>query len=1043
MKKTKIITKITLFTIAFVLMLQAILLIDWTANSVCATSYIEPVTVTNSSFNNYPNTTTLDETPSGWTRLNNSGATAGVINVTNGNMSNYNLSTAENPGKNNDSLDNKILMINAKNKDNNLPKNIAYKSNSFTLNSYSYYKLSVLVYTQSGAKASVYLSKNSSNALSNEDFVSLEYFSTDSKWQLVELYLETGIDSMSGQIELILGSKDKTSINAVFFDEVKLSKITKAVYEDSTASDFVSIESLANYVNLLQNPNFEQELNYWSKIESSDSSGAYARVLDVTNKNSMESFDLDYLGQDNSLSTNNALVIYTTNDSAYGVESNDIVLQNHKLYKISVNVKVSEDIKGGAFVAIKENNDVLDFYSTQNLEVPKDFYSPVTKSLSITSNSNSKLTNNYTNISFYIKNHTLYDTSIKLQLWLGYRNGEEETLANGVAVFDSITIEEITNDKYNSATTSSNVAKVELNTLTNSNPSVTNGLFNTSEMDNLDNPYPTKAASWTVTNGSLTECVNGIINTNAQIYENNKSYYGGLDNPLNKDISINDVNNIYMMWNKSPSYQTLESPSFSVNSTSTSEISFELRTIDSKTNIYVVDSNNRVVYKDINVESSRWSTYTVLVKTDASNESLHLRIELGNKDNQVSGYALLDNVKVTKKTMTDAEYSNYINFNNTIDFTNGRFNLISDTKNENNMFESLAFTGKVEDGNSNSAYGGVIDGQNNEFNFENSEDNENILKNMLIIETTDKSTYSLTSNFQTSLTAGNYYKFTIYIKTRLNDVEVEEDEYYGAEFALNGLDKKLTGIMSNDEWTKYEIFVQTTNTVSVAPKFSLRSLSFETKGFAVFDNYSFENITESIYTNAMTEYGEDSPYALFIGNTDSPEEDEESNNNNGGNFDWLILPTLITALAIVIAVVGSLVRKIKFKKFTKRKENEYDRNKTLYRDVFRKEAEDLRNTKVKECKTQIEELQAQIKELEENNQKRIEEDRQSGKTLIDTKTQRSFKSYASKHTTLANKIEKLQQQIEDMSTDEYLLALQKKIISQKVKEDTLKKKNAK
>ena len=94
-------------------------------------------------------------------------------------------------------------------------------------------------------------------------------------------------------------------------------------------------------------------------------------------------------------------------------------------------------------------------------------------------------------------------------------------------------------------------------------------------------------------------------------------------------------------------------------------------------------------------------------------------------------------------------------------------------------------------------------------------------------------------------------------------------------------------------------------------------------------------------------------------------------------------------------------------------------------------------------KTQIEELQAQIKELEEHNQKRIEEDRQSGKTLIDTKTQRSFKSYASKHTTLANKIEKLQQQIEDMSTDEYLLALQKKIISQKVKEDTLKKKNAK
>ena len=394
--------------------------------------------------------------------------------------------------------------------------------------------------------------------------------------------------------------------------------------------------------------------------------------------------------------------------------------------------------------------------------------------------------------------------------------------------------------------------------------------------------------------------------------------------------------------------------------------------------------------------------------------------------------------------MTDDEYANHINFYNTIDFSNGRFNLRGDEKDTNNLFEALAYEGKIEEGNANSAYGGIIDGRDNEFNFTNCTANNNLFKNMLLVETTNGSTYSLTSKYKVNLSASNYYKFTIYVKTRLNDVEVEDDQYYGAEFSWSGLDKKITGIISNEDWTKYEIFVQTTNDVEVAPRFALKSLSFETKGFAVFDNYSFETITESVYSTALNEFGEDSKTALFIGDTDKEEEEEEpESQNKGSNFDWLLLPTLITGLAIIVAIVGFTVRKIKFKKFTKRKQNEYDRNKTLYRDVFRKEAEDLRNKELKQYKDEIAKVEEELKELEEENQNRMKLDRESGKTTIDSKVERNFKAYASKHTNLLNKIDRLQQKIESISTDEYLLVIQKKMISQKIKEDALKRKNEK
>ena len=178
-------------------------------------------------------------------------------------------------------------------------------------------------------------------------------------------------------------------------------------------------------------------------------------------------------------------------------------------------------------------------------------------------------------------------------------------------------------------------------------------------------------------------------------------------------------------------------------------------------------------------------------------------------------------------------------------------------------------------------------------------------------------------------------------------------------------------------------------------------------------------------------------------NTDSDtSEGEDAETPENDDFTWLLLiASLITGLAIVIAVVGYFLRKVKIKKIeTKRKET-YDRKGTLHRDSIRKEAEDERDAEVKAIEANIKRFEDELSALESEHKEKVVALRKDDGKELSKATEKEFKLFAQKRAVLSEKIDVLKHQLENAKSPEYLLSLErKKAIEAETKQRALTKK---
>lgn len=996
----------------------------------------EDISLTNGDFANNPNVTYIETSPSGWSKINSSSATAGIINVNSNTFTNSTYYLNENPGKSSTAIDDdKVLMINAKNADNSTPKNQGYKSNTVELEKNSYYQVSVLAKTQGNAKASIYV-----NGL--EDYSSLnqtkfERFTTNNYWNEYKFYIATE-EAKSISLELWLGSNlanNTTSPDAVFFDEVSLTKLSQDVFVDTVSENINVINYQGQNLVNINNANFETgDLTNWEKAKDSDDLGGYGRVMNISSKDVMESYGLEYLGTDLSKNNSYGLVISNQNASAIGYKlSSPIALAWGDYIKVSANVKVSSNMNGNAYVVLKENNDVMDMLENLGIE-DEDYYTPAVNKIAINSNSSNKYANNYQTVTFYVKAHNLYNSSCSVELWLGYNDEETKETAIGTVVFDNLIIEKISADDYSRASTSSYISKVELKTTTSSE-SFTNGEFNSFSKQEKELSYPHKADNWEITSSNEEQTVSGVININNDIYSNIKSHIGNISNPNHITTSNNDTNNIMMLWNKDNQTQSMLSSSFTVADSKYYNLNFNYKTIATTSNtnlltVEVLDQDKNVIYIDKNISSQTWTNYSVLVKAEATTSTLYLKVSLGYGNDKVTGYAFFDNVKLTETTLS-VPYEDYVKNNNVIDFTSGKFNLKSYDKNSHDYYTPLAYNGQTENGSANHAIAGIVDASIDD-SIELNPNNTNALKNMLVIETTNLTTYSFTSKETITLEKDKFYQFEIDIRTIFKDNNlVYEEDCYGAEFSLVDVKDAIIKEIKCNEFTTYTIYVQAAKEAKTNLRFAVKTIDTETSGFVFFDNFKMTEISESIYTSSASEYSEDTT-KKFIKTEETEEEDKEEDDNGKGQFDFLLIPSLITGLAVIIAVVGASLRRIRFKKWTKKKQAEYDRNKTLHRDVIRQEAEEMRNKQVKELKQEIEYLENEIKSFGEKTKERFSRNT-IGNRNISKNSEKEFKLYAKRQAATQKKLDSLKNRLLEVETEDYLLKLQSKLFSENLK----------
>lgn len=1057
-KKHNIFKKITLtISMAFIACVMCMMGVMLSASPVYA--YTEtPSAITNSTNLNFAyngNTTTIYTSPTGWTKgFNDQKTTSGVINLDHFNDSYY-LTKDEFPKKL--GTDSHVLMMNSKNTASSFQPNSQYFTNSsaFSLEAYSHYKIVVYTKVTATAKASIYVTGLDTNDLCFENIGS----SVANEWTAFTFYISTGLESKSVKLELWLGCKPSDgSIGAVFFDNIEFKQVSQNEVPSSDMSVLAvspsAITTPSENVKCLNlnesrvissiDGNFESgTLNNWTSLAPL-ATNSYAEVLNLSDANDSIAKDITYIGTDLTSNNNGTLVLYTKNNttSYIGYKSKDIALDIYDIVKVSVNAKTA-NLNGSAYIYIKENE--VKNASGDIVEA----ITPVSSSLTLSSSTN-KFTNNYATYSFYLKGRSLYATSFNIELWLGSKDSN----AGGLVAFDTITIENVSYSDYSNATTGTYVQKVDFQPSVN-NYTIQNSAFNDVEKSDKQVSYPLTPSSWKHTAQDKSKIFFGVINTADSIYDANKSDFGNFANPGNPEgfgSTAIDTNNVLLMHNVQETYQSVKSSDFTVSSNSYYKLNFAYNLQQTAYqgnmfNVYIQDEDGNVLYADENIATTDglWATYTTYINTKAYTNTLNLVLSLGNQDVPACGVVYLDNVTLVKQNdMTADQYASLAETNNVLDFEQGNFNLVK--ANKNGTYTPLRYTSNLENNEQTvglaAGFGGIIDATNesDDYNIEKSPNSSSALNYLMYIQTMNKATYSFTAKDNLSLSSDTYHKFTIDVKTQGLTAGLNYDNAYGASFALSGLSDKIEGIVAED-WTTYTIYVACTSSVTVNVRFALVSLDFDTRGVAFFDNFTYEKIEKSDYNLAKLNNEADNTF-LFVGDTDTDEDSSDTSSSFDIQQIWYLIPTLILAIALILALVAYIMKKVNIKKWEKRKINEYDRDKTVHRDVIRMEAEKRRDASVNELKAEIEHINAEKQRIEDVHQEQLKASRTARAKGVSKATEREFKQYAKLHTAMENRIANINKQIENMNTAEYLLSVQHKIMLEKAKQERIAKEKA-
>jgi len=353
--------------------------------------------------------------------------------------------------------------------------------------------------------------------------------------------------------------------------------------------------------------------------------------------------------------------------------------------------------------------------------------------------------------------------------------------------------------------------------------------------------------------------------------------------------------------------------------------------------------------------AKNWQTVSLYIYTGYQSVDVSLKATLASES---YGYAYLDNAKFDSNVAPTADEFNAISSSDFTakcdmsDFSSSK-DLYSHNENESVKFDIV---------NLDSDLSNIIYDTEHVNNFA-SLDNRNVL----MINAYNDTNYTLTSNIGFKFEASKYYKVSIKAYTQniqANDSSVDTS-LLGAGIKLSGYTDSFTHIISDNVWTTYTFYVYSETETTSYLELSLGNEDAGSKGYVFFGDIEVNaDITETEY-NAKTNSS-----TVKVLKTESTSEDTNSDTNTDeeptSNNTWIyLIPSLLTALAIIIAIVGVTLRKVKFKKRTKKTKTAYDRNKTVSKQYYTRKATTLREEKLREMNKDLEKINNERKKFED------------------------------------------------------------------------------
>lgn len=960
--------------------------------------------------------------------------------------------------------DSRILMINSKTEKDasSQQANKGFRSNEITLSPNSYYSFSFAVKTATNGDSSVFASAYLSG-VKNEKGEALEIgyeYLSNSGWQSYQIFIATGDEEQSVTLDFYLGTnKNGYSTGAVFFDEVKMFQYSANEFISTAFSNGYSVDNYSdlnnketkflitsllnseeNIVDESYNFDFENDFSQSSNTLSpswtqTTSKNAHARVMNLQNysANFEKITGYDYVGMDlsydisNSKENKNALVLYSKDSGYITVQSKPIDINPHQIYKITASVKVSSIESGSFTLGVSENDGIYDYYpSLNNTSNKYTLQSGATSG--ITTNETNEFTNNYQTVELYVKGHSLYKSSFNITLSLG----SESSPAQGCVVVDNITISNASYEEYSNATN-----KVEFTSFSGTNDN--NSYFNATEAE--DNSFPVKASGYT------TEIENEKYNESGVIYLNGKENYDSMYSsyewagiyPGNPSSSAQQ-NNVYMMYNNVKSYQSLSSSEFTLAKNSYQKISFDFYTQSKLSNntasitVQIVDKNGITLFEQTSITSEgKWSKFEAIFKTaETVSNTVTINILFGTEEEKVAGTVYLDNIlteETTEESFNSALYKN--------DFSDYYLSFESDKLTSSalsqNASTTSAYTFTIDEAlngeeiSDSHAKGALVTGKNNVYGIEND-------LNLLVISTLKPSTATIKSAFTIDLESESYYKLSFDLKTifpNAYNVENESNEHdYGVSVSIDGFDVIKNLKTEEDGLTTYTIYLNSSTASSANFVFTLKSDCTQTIGTAILTNISLTSTTQAQYNSAKNDADFEKTVfqSAYLKSEDDTTNDETTDDTTqtptNTSTPWLMIGSIVMVVAMLIAIVAFLLRKVKFKKKDKIVKSKYDRKISIDIDLIANEAKARRDAELDELFKAKQSLQAEKLDLEEKHKNYVQEARLNNRGKITRDTEKEFKSYANKLGKIEEKLSILEEQITMVSSPEHLIEIE-------------------
>lgn len=750
-----------------------------------------------------------------------------------------------------------------------------YTSTDITLRANSYYKISVdyCVVEQKDNKTE----KDSFGTFYlNNNTIRLPF--KNNTWDTAAFYVSTDLlETTTITVKLYFGSETETAIGAIYFDKFNVTAIKQSTFEADTAVndamraviDFANHDAYHPQVQAFNNDEF-------TASETTANAGSYNSVSVSNLPNELGFSEQHYFNAKDDMTTE--VMLLKANDANASLTLKDYTFtpRPHEVY-------------------------MFQFYSIAAATVDFSFYFMIGNTAQEIANVTDYPYHNgwQLNTVFFVAGRELeqeYELSFTL-------NPTSDT--TGWACIDDFKIYKVSGSyAVNNAKATGVHGTYDQNATTDSDTdtasaTVTNGYFELgTASDNVNSstyPYPLVADSWTSNVNT-----NGIVNLHPTLWN------PSIEHPGYPTTAEN--NQVYMMHNSSSTLNYVTSPALNTILGETTYVSFDAYgQTASDVRAYILtaetddDGNftNVVVLGNIlPINDNGWHHYEfkIIDSEFATSRNYYLRFEMTGK-----GYAFFDYVRLTSEdddTFSHPQGTTTADVDLDKQFILGRLWKATD---------ELA-----------------------RYNCEPSDDG-------IFFNTDTGVTTVVQYSFAYNLVADDYYEFVIEARGK--------NAYLGLS-NYDGLLAVTTDSTDANKVHTYKLYLQpTSSATSVNIQITLGYVAEDDddededgahnlNGEIFISGIKVNGITEDAFDIAKKKAGDDDTIKILSESTadDSNDTDVPSSNGDNNFFGenwWYLVPSLITATALLLAMGTFLFRKIKFDKHITKKTTSYARDMQL------------------------------------------------------------------------------------------------------------------